>query len=57
MSYPDKAWIIFGKGMAFLSSIIFLTIALHWGNPPVSLLLRIWTGFLGGLFVYAVFRR
>jgi hypothetical protein len=57
MSSHDQAWIIFGKGMAFLSGLIFLSIAFYWGSVTVSLLLRLWTGFLGGLFVYASLRR
>ena len=54
---PDRAWVIFGKGMAILWGLVFLTMTFYAGPPSPSLLLRVWTGFLGGLFIYAACRR
>ena len=56
MKNNGQAWIVFGKGMAVLSGIVFFAIA-FWGESYVfSFLLRGLVFFLGGLFIYAAFR-
>jgi hypothetical protein len=52
----DQAWIVFGKGMAILSGIVFFVIAFWDESNIFSFLLRGWAFFLGGLFIYAAFR-
>lgn len=53
---PDRPWAIFGRGMAVLAGIVFLTVASYGGTHIFSLLLRIWMGLIGSIFIYAAFR-
>jgi len=57
MKISEDKWAVFGRGMAVMSGIIFLTVAFYWEKNLVSLLLRIWCAAVGALFIYVALRK